>query len=144
MVAARSRNLLDFLRSPEPEVLDFIDNVYARRLTGVYLSTEDAVPTDSEWLDSALKGLERIDYVGTAERMSESLLLLSRHLDAPPPGVVPHVNRLTDMVLDPNSVFARQPPATLGAREKEAITPLIRLDWPIYKAASARVTAESV
>ena len=143
MVAARSRSLLEFLRSPEPEVLDFIDNIYARRLTGLYLSTEDAVPADAVWLDAAIQALNRIDCVGTAERMSESLLLLSRHLDAPPPGVVPHVNRLSDMVLDPESVFGRHPPAKIGPREREAIAPLIRLDWLIYKAASARVAAES-
>ncbi len=144
MIAARARGLLDFLRSPEPEVRDFIDNVYARRLTGLYLSSSDAMPSDAGWLDSALAGLGRIDFVGTVERMSDSLLVLSRHLDAPPPGLVPHVNKLSDMVLDPASVFVRHPSSTLAARERAAIAPLVRLDWPIYEAACARLAAGTV
>jgi hypothetical protein len=138
LAAARSRSLLQFLQSPEPDVRDFIDNVYARRLTGLYSSHAEAgdqVVTQDMLRDRAIQALNRVDFVGIAERMAVSLKMLAVQLGAPPPAFIPRENALGIMQLDRDGAFKRKPAAKPGKAEHACLDELTTIDQHIYKAA---------
>jgi hypothetical protein len=137
IVAARSRSLLEFLDSEEPEVANFIDNVYARRLAGLYrLDTQAA--DDAALEAAAMAGLARVDIVGLTEAMGESLLRLAAGIGGAPPTIVFHENALSTLVLETGGAFRsirRQAPT---AEERAALDRLTVLDRKIYAEARRR------
>ncbi len=147
LAAAHSRTLLEFLQSPEPEVLDFIDNVYARRLTGMYLSHaasgEPAVPHE-QLQDRAMAALDLVDFVGIAEQMAVSLQMLAARLGARPPAFVPRENALGIMRLDSGGAFRKRPTSRLGVAERACLKRLTSIDQAIYDAALKRFAMQMV
>ena len=78
---AHELDLLDFLRCDDPLLRDMIDNLYVRRLTGLYASEGAVDPlalAPEEALRLALLALDRIDCVGIVERMDASTRALSK------------------------------------------------------------------
>ena len=146
LVAAHSRSLLEFLQSPEPEVMDFIDNVYARRLTGIYLSHAAAgvqeVPHEM-LREQAMQALDLVDFIGIAEQMAVSLQMLAARLGAPPPAFVPRENALGIMRLDPDGAFRKRRASKLGSAELACLDRLTSIDQDIYNVALKRFAAQS-
>lgn len=137
VIAARSRGLLAFLESPEAEVRDFIDNIYARRLTGRYVS-HGAPDDDAAMRAAAMSALELIDVIGITEHMGASLLVLAARIGAAPPPIVPRHNVLGTMQMDPEGLFAGGGRIRPGRRERACLDSLTRLDRDIYAAALQR------
>jgi hypothetical protein len=142
IIAARSRSLLGFLDSEEPEVADFIDNAYARRLAGIYRSHgQDA--GDASLEAAAMAGLARVDVVGLVEAMGESLRKLAAAIGGAPPTIVFHENALSTLVLEPGGAFRsvrRQAPT---AEERAALDRLTVLDRKIYAEAKRRFAGQA-
>ncbi len=83
---AHEHDLLGFLRLGDPSLRDCIDNLYVRRLTGLYASSTEEDPLRADpagALALARDGLDRIAFVGIVERMETSLAGLSAVLCTP-------------------------------------------------------------
>ena len=137
---AHELDLLGFLRSGEPLLRDMIDNVYVRRLTGLYASGRAVDPVTHDPQDTlrvALAALERIDFVGIVERMEDSVRGLSAAI-----GTALSVSR--DNAVDANAA-AR--PGVFRAVSTTPVTPeiagelerLTSLDRIVYRAALRRL-----
>jgi len=142
IVAARTRTLRGFLDSDEPEVADFIDNVYARRLAGRYRSHPHA--GDAASLEAAaMAGLARVDFIGLAESVGESLHRLAAAIGGAPPTIVFHENALSTLVLESAGAFRsirRDPPTP---EERASLDRLTTLDRKIYAEAKRRFAAQA-
>ena len=81
---AQTLDLAAFLRCGEPAIRNAINNLYARRLTGLY-ATADADPLASDLAGAAglaLRALDQFAFVGVVERMDASLDGLSSAIGA--------------------------------------------------------------
>jgi len=147
MAAARNRSLLGFLDSREPEVRDFIDNVYARRLTGIYTSheTPDEPPISMEALETAaLAAMDDITCVGIAEEMGVSLQVLAVRTGATLPAIVPHENALQGLQLDVADAFQGVRRSRPTAQERAALDRLTVIDRHIYAVARQRLNEQKL
>jgi hypothetical protein len=127
-----------FLQLQDPMVVNYIDNVYVRRLTGQYATEEcDPLADDPErWLQAALGVLARLDFVGLTEDTDGALARLGALLDFEPPVHVCPVNVTHSTIV-------------LGATAEAALDRLTALDRVVYAAAvdlyqsrNAEMTAE--
>jgi hypothetical protein len=143
---AQTSGLLDFLASDDPFMINYLDNLYVRRLTGLYAGADgvDALalrPDDS--LRDSLAALLSVDVVGIAERMTESLAWIGRTLDLPC-GELAMINDAAGN--------RRDRPNEFRSVEREPITPsisaeldrLTRLDQVIYEAGLKRLDAANL
>jgi hypothetical protein len=147
MAAARDRTLLGFLQSQEPEVRDFIDNVYARRLTGIYTShaAPGAPPVSMEVLTAAaLAALDHITCFGIAEEMGVSLQVLAARTGATLPAIVPHENALQGLQLDVADAFQGVRRSRPTAQERAALDRLTVIDRQIYAIARQRLNEQKL
>jgi len=95
VLAAQRLSLADFLATDDPIIRDYIDNFYVRRLTGQYISHNDADPLEADpqyWLDQALAALDTLDFVGLTEDSDGALAVLGERLDFAAPARAPRVN----------------------------------------------------
>ena len=138
VAAAHRLDLLGFLRSTDPLIRNYTDNVYVRRLVGTYTWPEsnDRLRSDpSGVLGEAILALDSLDFVGIVERINEDLPVLGRVIGAEFPGVLARRNA-TD---------ANHGGTAPGYRKiaRETITPdivaeletLTRLDRELYRRA---------
>jgi len=147
MAAARTRSLLGFLDSPEPEVRDFIDNVYARRLAGIYLShaTPGTPAIGNAALETAaLAALDHITCFGIAEEMGTSLQVLAARTGATLPAIVPHENALRGLQLDVADAFQGVRRARPTAQERAMLDRLTVIDRRIYAIARQRLNEQKL
>jgi hypothetical protein len=95
VLAAQRLSLAEFLATDDPWILDYIDNFYVRRLTGLYASGAaiDPLVADPEGaLRRARATLARFDFVGLTEDTGGSLARLGAMLGFTPPPRPPRVN----------------------------------------------------
>jgi hypothetical protein len=140
--AARDCSLLEFLRHPDPQVQDFISNVYVRRLTGLYHTgaARDPLVEDRRGaFAAAVDALIGLDFVGIVEDMPSSLDLLAAATGLPPPNRVPHLNVLADLQDDLASGFRRLPVEPMTLEIETALRKLTRLDEYLYGIARLRL-----
>ncbi len=140
---AHENRLLAFLRVENPNIRNDIDNMYVRRLTGLYAtSSADAVRDAPEAaLAAALAALDGLDFVGISNRLGDSLSVLGRLLDFTPPARTPEVN--VQAHAERNALLPVKP------TPREARTPeieveldhLTRLDIVLYRHAETRFQA---
>ena len=73
MLKAQSSGLLDFLRDQDPEVRNDFDNLYVRRLAGLYVAHGvDPVAADpAAALTTALTALRGLRFVGVTEAIDQ-------------------------------------------------------------------------
>jgi hypothetical protein len=141
---AHMLDLRDFLRSGDPMLRDYIDNCYARRLTGLYATGAAADPLAADAdaaLRQALAALDRLACIGITEQLGDSLRLLAAVLGTEPPDEVPQANTLAGIAADPAMTRA---PETVDAGGQEIAAELDRLttlDRAIYAAARRRFAA---
>jgi hypothetical protein len=126
--------LLDFLHSAHQPIRDSIDNVYVRRLTGLYAAgtMHDQLRQDPDAaLAQARTALAKFAYVGVSETMSETIRGIERVLGV----TLGAVHRLNETVANPD-----RNPLHFRAVTREAMTPeistaladLTRLDGVLY------------
>ena len=138
---ARDNGLLGFLRLREPAIRNEIDNLYVRRLTGLY-ATDAGDPLESapeQALRAARQAIARLDFVGLSERLGDSLKVLGDQLGFTPPQRTPRVNVQADLernALRPVKAIPRETP---NAEIEAELASLTRLDRVLYQAAERRL-----
>ena len=133
VLAAQRLSLADFLQSTDLSIVNYIDNLYVRRLTGLYATVEDGDRLDSDpdgALDQALAALDSLDYVGMTEDADGCLAHLGQQLGFAAPRRAPKLN------------VTRSPPEVMSAiadpAVQSALARLTRLDQVVYEAARRR------
>ncbi len=138
---AHENDLLAFLRIREPTIRNEIDNLYVRRLTGLY-ATEAGDPLETDpslAFQSARQAIGRLDFVGVSERLGDSLAVLGRTLGFAPPRRTPKVNVQADLErngLRPVRAIARE---TITPEIDAELAALTRLDMVLYREAERRL-----
>ena len=142
---AHECDLLTFLRTRDVSVRNYIDNLYARRLTGAYVqaSGHDELAADrTAQLDRAVEALRGIEFVGVTERMADSVMRLARRFDLAGGAGLDRHNVGADNVRVAPRVFRDVPCAPLTSEHEQALAHLTTLDTVLYEAACARFDAE--
>ena len=136
-VLAGRVGLLDFLRCSDPVVVDQIDNVYTRRLTGLDIPAHDGLSGDValDIVDRALAALDSLAFVGITERFPESIMLLSERFGLVPPRHAPRVNISKQNEDDLPQDYKPVPRETITAEIRAELNRLTRFDRVIYGAA---------
>ncbi len=138
---AHDCDLLGFLQTRDPSVRNYINNFYARRLTGTYVSPsgEDALAADpAACLESALEALRGVEFVGLTERMADSLALLDARFGIA--AAVPETrhNMAADNARVSPRVFRDLPRDAPTSDHDRALARLTCLDAALYTTACAR------
>ncbi|WP_419727826.1 YkvA family protein [Lichenicola sp.] len=135
--AAHRLGLLEFLRSDDPVIVNFIDSFYVRRLLGLYAQPgHDPLREQEAVLDQALAALASIDFVGITEHASRSFARLGMMLGVEALREAPRLNRGADTDRSPDfRPVLREPHTAEIAAELDRLT---SLDRCIYRAALAR------
>jgi uncharacterized membrane protein YkvA (DUF1232 family) len=138
VLEAQRLDLAAFLRSENPAVVNYLDNFYVRRLTGLYVMEDgrDALAEDPQGcLRAALAALESLDFVGLTEDADGSFKRLAAHLGMTTAPRVPHVNVT-------RAVPTKQAEAARAADVQRALARLTSLDEIIYESAVRRFKQE--
>ena len=146
VLRAQSAGLLEFLRTEEPTISDHFDNLYVRRLTGIYAtgsearSEGDLLATDPEAaIARALDALGSIDVIGLTDRMDESVARLARALGIDTPPAVGRLN--VGFREGPGFRRIRREPVTEAI--EAALEHLTRLDRLVFAAATRGFDTEA-
>ena len=146
VAAAQQLGLLAFLRSDDPLIRNYIENVYARRLTGTYATgvQPDRLEHDADKvLDEAIRALDSLAFAGAAEHTDRILPALGAAIGATLPATLPRHNT-ADRNHRGNSPgyrkVAREPVTPAIQAELDRLT---RLDAVIYRRALARFEAKA-
>ncbi len=137
---AQQNRLLPFLRVQDPDIRNDIDNMYVRRLTGLY-ATASADPVrdaPEAALAEALAALDGLDLVGISDRLGDSLSVLGRMLGFTPPARTPQLNVQLNAernALLPVRPTAREPRTPEIDAELDRLT---SLDIVLYRHAEQR------
>ncbi|WP_166316275.1 sulfotransferase family protein [Acetobacter estunensis] len=104
---AHEHGLADFLAHPTVRVRNFIDNLYVRRLTGLYATEKsDPLRDDPERAVAlACAALDSLDFVGFADDLDASLQSLAHRLGTDAPERAPRVNVLEHSIRNPVTPF---------------------------------------
>ncbi len=136
VAAAHRLDLLGFLRSTDPLIRNYIDNVYVRRLTGSYAlsaSTDRLRCEPADILRQAIVALDSLDFVCIVERIDDDLPVLGRMIGAAFPF---RLGRRNDTDLNHGGAapgyrrIAREPITPEIVTELETLT---RLDRELYQ-----------
>ena len=137
-------DLLGFLQSEAPLLRDYIDNVYARRLTGRYATGEpaDRLRTDrTGTLEAAEAALGRLAFVGITERLDETAQRLAAVIGAVPPTDRLRANVAVENPADPSGWFRPVERQAITPEIEAALDRLTDLDSVLYARALARFDA---
>ena len=138
---AHELELLDFLRRDDPLLRDMIDNVYVRRLTGLYRcgSALDPIARDPAGaLRLALAALDRVDFVGVVEKMEDSVRGLSAAIGGAPIDVSRQNASEANARVRPG-VFRAVEPTSITHDVAAELERLTSLDRAVYRAALLRL-----
>ena len=132
---ARENGLLAFLRTRDPLILNYIDNLYVRRLTGSYVARDgDRLAEQPEQaLRDALAAVDSLDLVGLSDRLDETLSRLGARTGFVPPLHTPRVNvlaRSEGNAFLPYRPTVREP---VTAEIEAELDRLTRLDQLVYR-----------
>ena len=139
--AAHDNDLLGFLRVREPLVRDFIDNVYVRRLTGLYATgaERDPLAEDGEAaLRRAIEALDTLAYAGTVEQLGDDWDRFGRAIDVALP---PSLPRLNDTERRSRSAGGFAPVPVVTPEVEAELEALTRLDRTLYAVVADEVRA---
>jgi hypothetical protein len=135
VMEAQRLNLLDFLQSDHQSLRDSIDNIYARRLAGLYGSgtPDDPLERDPDGaLALARNALEHFAFVGISEHMADAFRGIEHAL-----GVnLSASQRLNDAAVNPKNqpwLFRRVEHEVKTPEILAALAHLTRLDSVLYR-----------
>ena len=142
-VAAAKFGLLDFLRCDLPVVRNQIDNIYTRRLTGLYANEVDDALADNPFaaLETALAALAGLQFVGIQERLDESLGLLCKQLGLVDPLTIPRINISLENEANLPEYFSPVPREPVTPDINTELERLTRLDRIVYGIALRQLEA---
>ncbi len=131
---ARENGLLAFLRTRDPLILNYVDNLYVRRLTGSYASPggDRLAEEPDEALRDALRAVDTLDLLGLSDRLDETLQRLGALTGFTPPLHTPRVNvlaRSEGNAFLPYRPTAREP---VTAEIEAELDRLTRFDQVVY------------
>ncbi|MBB4954221.1 hypothetical protein H4S14_002415 [Agrobacterium vitis] len=93
---------------------------------------------DQEILDAALENLEKMDAFGIMEFLPESIDLMCRTLDIPPPQKIAALNNTRENHQKSPDIFEPPPPLTIDDEVEELLRHRTRLDTILYEAAKEK------
>lgn len=131
-----------FLACDDPLMLDLIDNIYTRRLTGLYTSgaAVDPLVVDPETaLNRARAALDELAAVGITERMDESVAHFAACLGLALPQEELRANVTADNYLTSGGFFRPMSRPTRSAAVQAALEQRTVLDRTLYDRAAARL-----
>lgn len=136
---AHRLGLLEFLQCEDPVLLNFTDDLYARRLLGLYArhGTDPLRQRQSqEALGAALAALDAVDFVGITEQTSLSVARLGTALGIAGLEEARHLNRGSDATRSPD--FRPVPRETMTPAIAAALDRRTMLDQVLYRRALQR------
>jgi hypothetical protein len=140
VMLAHRLSLEEFLACDDPMLLDLTDNIYTRRLTGLYATgaAEDPLRADTHAaVAQATAALDGLDYVGITERMDESMARLAAMLGMPPPEAAVRANVTAENHENPGGWFRQTARPALSAAAALALDRRTELDRQLYEKALA-------
>ena len=146
VAAAHKMDLLAFLCSDDPLIRNYIDNVYVRRLTGVYVlaKNDDKLHrAPLHHLEQALCELQAIPFVGIVEQMETSLPNLARLIGAEHPLRLPHHNTSDEYRVGQTRGFRAVERLNISPEIDVELKRLTWLDDLVYEAALDRLPSRS-
>ncbi|MGI4958150.1 MAG: YkvA family protein [Janthinobacterium lividum] len=137
---ARANGLLAFLRAEDAGIRNDIDNMYVRRLTGLFATRfgDPLADAPEASLAAAIKALDGLDFVGLSGQLGDSLSILGRLLGFTPPERTPEVNVMSNV--ERNVLLKVRPTSreTITPDIEAELTRLTRLDAILYQRARRR------
>ena len=147
LARAHRLSLEGFLDDDAPMMLDLIDNVYTRRLTGLYatgVARDPLVEDQAGALTAALAALDRLAAVGITERMAESVALFGSVLGLAPPREAVVANVTADNHRSASGFFRESSRPVRSGAEQVALERRTALDRVIYQQVRARLANQVV
>jgi hypothetical protein len=132
---AHRLSLAEFLTHDEPFLTDLIDNMYVRRLTGLYATGAAADPLRADpaaALDQAVAALEGLFFVGIAEALDAAAISLADRLGIARPSRKLRANVTQDNHEDPTGWFRQAETPLLSDADEAALTRRTSLDSELY------------
>jgi hypothetical protein len=139
---AHRLSLEEFLDGDDPLMRDLIDNVYTRRLTGLYATGAAVDPLVADplaALDCARAALDRLDAVGITERMEESVAHFAAQLGLALPRETLRANVTADNHRTAGGFFRPMRRGLRGEAVQAALERRTALDRVLYDRAAARL-----
>ncbi|SIQ76095.1 MULTISPECIES: sulfotransferase family 2 domain-containing protein [Acidiphilium] len=141
MGAAHRHDLLGFLRDPEPSLRDYLDNFYARRLTGRYrtgAAIDPLMADPAASLAAARDALARLDFVGITETMDDSVHRLATLIGAKPPDRPVRGNVTAENHVESADFFRKAERTPMTPEIQTELDRLTTLDRTLYADALAQ------
>jgi hypothetical protein len=142
---AHRLTLEEFLECDDPMLVDLIDNLFLRRLTGLYATGAAADPVKANpeaALAQAMAALDGLDFVGLTERMDESMAAFAAQLGIDPPAAAVRANVTAENHDDPSGWFRKVARPALSNAATAALERRTSLDAVIYEKVSASFSGE--
>ncbi len=143
---AHRLTLEEFLACDDPMLVDLIDNLFLRRLTGLYATGADDDPVKAApeaALARAMAALAGLDFVGITERMDEGMAAFAARLGIAPPAAAVRANVTAENHDDPSGWFRRVERPALSAAATAALERRTWLDALIYEKARTSISEET-
>jgi hypothetical protein len=137
---AHRLSLEEFLACDDPMLLDLVDNIYVRRLTGRYATGAVADPVHADpraALDAAFAALRGLAFVGVTEKLDAGLADFAALLGVAPPERGLRANVTAENHTDPSGWFRAVPQSSQTPAVAAALDNRTVLDRAIYAFASA-------
>lgn len=137
---ARENGLLVFLRAEDAGIRNDIDNMYVRRLTGLFAtrSGDPLADAPDSSLAAAIEALDGLEFVGISGQLGESLSILGRLLGFTPPERTPEVNVMSNVQRTVLLQVRAAPREPVTPEIEAELTRLTRLDAVLYERAMQR------
>ena len=125
----------DFLNHEDPLLADSVDNVYVRRLTGLYATGGEADPLRADpaaALAQAEAALDGLFFAGISEALDESAVRLAAKLGIAPPAKALRGNVTQENHRDPTGWFRKAERPEHSAAAEAALARRTALDAQLY------------
>jgi hypothetical protein len=141
VASAHRLPLAAFLDTEEPMMVDLLDNLYVRRLTGFFATgagRDVLAEVPEAALRQAMAALDTVDIVGVTEHFDASVAMLAARLGIPPPEQNAGGNVTAENFRDPSGWFREITPAVPDEVAQAALERRTSLDARLYAYALAR------
>ena len=140
VTAVHQHDLLGYLRSDDPLIRNYIDNVYTRRLTGTYVTGTDHDLLElrpEQVTETALRALDGLAYVGVVEQVGRDLSGLGQFLGASLPAALPRLNTTDGNHTGKSLGYVKLAREAITPQVEAELNRLTRSDAAVYRHALA-------